>query len=89
MTGKQGAALWHVLIPFLSIIGSSLGLAFGWATHRHWGLYIGMAGWWLIATAYTWLVLPRVFVPTKLPAPLCPWWPALGILTTIFLIGEC
>ena len=29
MTGKTGAALWHILIPFLSIIGASLGLGFG------------------------------------------------------------
>jgi hypothetical protein len=29
-----------------------------------------------------------VFHPTKLPAPLFPWWPSATVITTIFLIGE-
>lgn len=86
LTGKKGAALWHVLIPFLSIIGASLGLGFGVATKAHYGVYIAMAAWWFIATTYMWLRLPVVFVPPKVPTPLFPFWPAAGVLTTIFLI---
>jgi hypothetical protein len=43
-TGKDGAPFWQVMIPFLSIIGGSLGLAFSWATGCHYGVYIAMAG---------------------------------------------
>lgn len=43
-TGREGAPLWKVLIPFLSIIGASLGLAFSWATGCHYGVYIAMFG---------------------------------------------
>lgn len=44
MTGREGAPLWHVLIPFLSIIGASLGLGFGVTTNAHWGVYVAMGG---------------------------------------------
>jgi hypothetical protein len=43
-TGKDGAPLWKVMIPFLSILGASLGLGFSWATGCHYGVYIAMAG---------------------------------------------
>ncbi|KIZ00795.1 basic amino acid/polyamine antiporter, APA family [Monoraphidium neglectum] len=88
LTGKQGAPLWHVLIPFLSIIGGSLGLGFSVATNCHYGVYIAMAAWWFLATLYMWLVLPVVFVPTKLRTPLFPLWPSTGVMTTIFLISS-
>lgn len=87
MTGRAGAPLWKVLIPFLSIIGGSLGLGFGYATKQHWGLYVAMAGWWFLATIGM-CFLPVVFMPTKLPTPLCPWWPSAGVLTCIFLIAS-
>lgn len=88
MTGAKGAPLWVVLVPFLSIIGSSLGLSFGVATNAHWGLYVGMACWWVMATVFMWLGLPVVWRPPKLATPLCPFWPALGVFTTIFLISS-
>jgi hypothetical protein len=47
-----------------------------------------LAAWWLIATVYIAFCLPVVFMPTKLPTPLFPWWPSATVLTTIFLIGE-
>ncbi|WIA13510.1 hypothetical protein OEZ85_007083 [Tetradesmus obliquus] len=87
-TGREGAPLWQVLIPFLSIIGASLGLAFSWATGCHYGVYIAMFAWWLIATVYIAFCLPVVFMPTKLPTPLFPWWPSATVLTTIFLIAS-
>lgn len=43
-TGREGAPLWKVFIPFFSIIGGSLGLGFSWATGCHYGVYIAMAG---------------------------------------------
>ena len=44
MTGRAGAPLWRVLVPFLSVVGGSLGLAFAYATGTHWGVYVAMAG---------------------------------------------
>jgi len=44
LTGAQGKPLWMVLTLLLTIVGSSLGLAFGWATGCHWGLYAAMGG---------------------------------------------
>lgn len=43
---------------------------------------------WFIATAVMWVFLPVVFMPTKMAAPICPWWPSAGIFSTIFLIGK-
>jgi hypothetical protein len=51
MTGNAAAPLWHVLVPFLSIIGSSIGLGFGNATKQHWGLAVAMGGACLVAPA--------------------------------------
>jgi hypothetical protein len=43
-TGKDGAPLWKIMIPFLSILGASLGLGFSWATGCHYGVFIAMFG---------------------------------------------
>eukprot|EP00878_Enallax_costatus_P009963 GHUV01010401.1.p1 GENE.GHUV01010401.1~~GHUV01010401.1.p1 ORF type:complete len:422 (+),score=60.12 GHUV01010401.1:2000-3265(+) len=88
LTGRRGAPLWLILIPFFSIIGASLGLAFGYATNTHYGVWVAMGGWWFVATMFMWLGLPQVFRPVKVATPLFPWWPAAGILTTLFLIGS-
>ncbi|KAI8473742.1 MAG: amino acid permease-domain-containing protein [Monoraphidium minutum] len=88
MTGAKGAPLPHILVPFLSIVGASIGLGFGVATGAHWGVYVAMAAWWLGATVFIWLALPVVFRPNKLSTPLFPFWPSLGVLTTIFLIAS-
>jgi len=39
------------MIPFWSIIGSSLGLGFGYKTDCHWGLWVAMAGQEMAAAA--------------------------------------
>lgn len=39
LTGTQGKPLWMVLTLLLTIVGSSLAVGFGWATHCHWALY--------------------------------------------------
>lgn len=44
MTGNQGKPLWVVLTLLLTIVGSSLGVAFGWATGRHYGVYTAFGG---------------------------------------------
>lgn len=44
LTGRQGRPLWMVLTLLLTIVGSSLGVAFGWATGRHWALYAVFGG---------------------------------------------
>jgi hypothetical protein len=44
MTGNQGKPLWLVLTLLLTIVGSSLGVAFGWATGCHYGVYAAFGG---------------------------------------------
>jgi hypothetical protein len=44
MTGNQGKPLWVVLTLLLTIVGSSLGVAFSWATGCHYGVYIAFGG---------------------------------------------
>lgn len=46
LTDTPGKPLWLVLSLLLTIVGSSLGLALGWATGRHWALYAAMGGGW-------------------------------------------
>lgn len=88
MTGNQGKPLWLVLTLLLTIVGSSLGVAFGWATGCHYGVYAAFGALWFIATGVMWVFLPVVFKPRNMPCPLCPWWPSCGIFTTIFLIAS-
>lgn len=44
MTGNQGKPLWVVLTLLLTVVGSSLGVAFGWATGCHYGVYAAFGG---------------------------------------------
>ena len=44
LTGTPGKPLCVVLPLLLTVVGSSLGLGFGWATGRHWALYAVMGG---------------------------------------------
>lgn len=44
LTGQQGKPLWVVLSLLLTVVGSSLAVAFGWATGCHWGLYAAFGG---------------------------------------------
>jgi hypothetical protein len=39
LTGTEGKPLWMVLTLLLTVVGSSLAVGFGWATHCHWALY--------------------------------------------------
>jgi APA family basic amino acid/polyamine antiporter len=88
LTGTEGKPLWMVLTLLLTVVGSSLAVGFGWATHCHWALYAVGGAVWFVATAVMWVFLPVVFKPATMPAPLCPWWPSAGIFSTIFLIAS-
>lgn len=88
LTGTEGKPLWMPLTLLLTIVGSSLAVGFGWATHTHWAVWAVFGALWFIATAVAWVFLPVVFKPPMMPAPLFPWWPSAGIFSTIFLIAS-